>query len=136
MAAARRVRFVPLRGFKTSYRAYKNAAPTVKERLRIFNELKRRIPPALLPPEFRDHSLGGPLAGFKECHLADDVLLVYTHENDKVSLYRVCSHDELYNPAFTKDMRKKRSEEIERAKLEKKEKQKQARHSGRSPKGR
>ena len=61
----------------------------------IFNHNKRAIPPIPLPAEMKDHKLSGPLKGISECHLAADVLLLYTHKDDDVRLLRVCSHDEI-----------------------------------------
>jgi addiction module RelE/StbE family toxin len=43
----------------------------------------------------KDHKLDGKLKGIKECHLAADILLVYTHENDAVDLLDVCRHSGL-----------------------------------------
>jgi len=64
----------------------------------VFNEYKRETPPKPLPLEMRDHSLSGRLAGIRECHLDDDVLLLYTHKDNVVSLLLVCAHDDLCGP--------------------------------------
>jgi len=34
-----------------------------------------------LPPSCRDHALSGPYAGFRECHVKPDWLLVYSIDN-------------------------------------------------------
>lgn len=39
--------------------------------------------------------LTGALKGIRECHLAGDILLLYTHSSDDIRLLRVCSHDEI-----------------------------------------
>lgn len=43
----------------------------------------------------RDHSLDGSLSWLRECHLDGNILLLYTHENDVVTLYRVCTHADI-----------------------------------------
>lgn len=45
----------------------------------------------------RDHSLSGNWAGFRECHIKSDLLLIYsTEEPDTLSLVRLGSHSELF----------------------------------------
>jgi len=63
--------------------------------MKAFNEAKRKIPPTPLPDWMWDHGLRGSLAGVEECHLANDVLLVYTHKDDVVTLLDCCTHEEL-----------------------------------------
>jgi len=51
-----------------------------------------------LPPEKRDHSLGGPWVGYRECHIQPDFLLIYK-KNDKsnsIHFERVGTHSELF----------------------------------------
>lgn len=67
----------------------------MRERMRIFNEYKRQIPPRDLPGDMKDHMLKGPLAGIRECHLASDAVLLYTHNNDVVHMLLVCAHAEI-----------------------------------------
>jgi hypothetical protein len=40
----------------------------------------------------RDHVLGGSLKGIREGHLDEDVLLLYAHADDVVTLLLVCEH--------------------------------------------
>ena len=54
------------------------------------------IIPAALPPQNRDHTLSGNWAGYKECHLAPDWLLIYRVEGDALMLYRTGSHADLF----------------------------------------
>lgn len=51
-----------------------------------------------LPPEYRDHSLGGNYSGYRECHIRPDWLLVYkiTEEILILTLYRTGSHSDLF----------------------------------------
>ena len=52
-----------------------------------------------LPDEYRDHSLAGKkYAGYRECHVEPDWLLVYkiTESVLILSLYRLGSHSDLF----------------------------------------
>jgi addiction module RelE/StbE family toxin len=92
----REVRFTAALGFKGQYRTYLAKFPEIAETIKTFNENKRKLPPEALPGKMRDHVLKGPLAGIRECHLAPDVLLLYTHEDDVVNMLYVCEHNDLY----------------------------------------
>ena len=50
-----------------------------------------------LPPQNRDHALSGNYAGFRECHIAPDWLLIYEISEDTLFLYltRTGSHSDL-----------------------------------------
>lgn len=93
-AQQRKVKFEVVEGFKRRYQRFLPDA-AVKKAMLDFNVAKRKIPPAPLDPKMRDHQLKGALAGISECHLAGDVLLLYTHKDDVVLLIDVCTHDEL-----------------------------------------
>jgi len=97
MAAARerRVQVNTAPGFKHRYRRFLKDNPEIKAAPRIFNERKHQIPPIDLPQDMWDHTLKGRLAGIRDCHLSDDVLLIYTHRDDVVNMIDVCSHKEL-----------------------------------------
>jgi|SRR5665213_2997847 len=103
----RKVRFVVLDGFKRTYQEFKDKSPEISGRVTEFNRVKRIIPPIPLDQKFQDHVLTGPLAGIRECHLAHDVLLLYTHADDLVTMFIICNHDDLHFPAFYSAMRKK-----------------------------
>jgi len=51
-----------------------------------------------LPEKNRDHELSGDYAGFRECHLAPDWLLIYrVHEGDLILyLMRTGTHSDLF----------------------------------------
>jgi hypothetical protein len=64
-----------------------------------FDRCKRAIPPQPLPGKMNDHKLGGPLKDFMECHLDDDVLLIYKPlPGGSIKLLRVCTHADLKGP--------------------------------------
>lgn len=51
-----------------------------------------------LDEKYRDHSLSGNLAGFRECHIKPDWLLIYLIENDVLTLTLVDtgSHSDIF----------------------------------------
>ena len=45
----------------------------------------------------RDHALGGDWAGYRECHLKPDLLLIYRKpDTNTIRLARLGSHSELF----------------------------------------
>ena len=50
------------------------------------------------PPEYRDHELVGDFAGFRECHIHPDWLLIYYIQRDRLVLVcaRTGSHSDLF----------------------------------------
>ena len=52
-----------------------------------------------LPEKFRDHNLTGDYAGFRECHLQPDWLLVYRIEERELILFlsRTGTHSDLFD---------------------------------------
>jgi mRNA interferase YafQ len=50
-----------------------------------------------LESRYRDHDLSGDWAGYRECHLKPDLLLIYqTSDSDTLRLARLGSHSELF----------------------------------------
>lgn len=51
-----------------------------------------------LPPKHRDHLLSGDYAGFRECHIQPDWLLIYLDEPELyvVTAIRTGSHSDLF----------------------------------------
>ena len=51
-----------------------------------------------LDEKYRDHSLSGKFAGFRECHIKPDWLLVYLIENDilTLTLVDIGSHSDIF----------------------------------------
>ncbi len=49
-----------------------------------------------IPAKFKLHRLKGDMAGYMECHIKDDILLLYIDGNDSVTLLRLASHDDLF----------------------------------------
>lgn len=51
-----------------------------------------------LDKKYRDHALVGNWAGFRECHIAPDWLLIYKIENAELSLFlfRTGTHSDIF----------------------------------------
>lgn len=51
-----------------------------------------------LPQRYRDHSLTGDYAGFRECHITPDWLLIYRISSNELILYltRTGTHSDLF----------------------------------------
>ena len=51
-----------------------------------------------LPEKFRDHELIGDYAGFRECHIQPDWLLVYRYYHEELILFllRTGTHSDLF----------------------------------------
>jgi mRNA interferase YafQ len=50
-----------------------------------------------LSPRYRDHDLSGNWAGYRECHVKPDLLLIYRKsDGDSLRLARLGSHSELF----------------------------------------
>jgi mRNA interferase YafQ len=81
-------------GFKASWKRFKT--DVVSDAMTEFDRCKRAVPPKALPGKMNDHNLTGPLKGFSECHLDDDVLLIYKPAaKGAIKLFRVCTHADI-----------------------------------------
>jgi mRNA interferase YafQ len=83
---------------------------------RDFRRLKRRLSPHVLdfetleyvfellqrgkslPEAFREHGLEGEYAGFTECHIDADWLLIYRLTRSAIVFHRTGTHRELFRP--------------------------------------
>ena len=52
--------------------------------------------PAILPLKNMDHCLTGNNAGYRECHVAPDWLLIYRQNEEELLLYRTGTHSDLF----------------------------------------
>ncbi len=52
--------------------------------------------PAPLPPKNKDHILSGNYAGYRECHIEPDWLLLYKQTNNELKLDRTGTHADLF----------------------------------------
>lgn len=49
-----------------------------------------------LDAKYRDHNLTVNWAGYRECHIKPDLLLIYSKSDDTLRLARLGSHSELF----------------------------------------
>lgn len=52
--------------------------------------------PDTLPPKNSDHNLTGNYAGYRECHIEPDWLLIYRIYGNELLLYRTGTHADLF----------------------------------------
>lgn len=61
----------------------------------VFELLQRGKP---LPEAFREHGLERDYAGFTECHVDADWLLIYRITRSRIAFHRTGTHRELFRP--------------------------------------
>lgn len=51
-----------------------------------------------LPPQYKDHALTGDMAGYRDCHIENDWLLLYAIKDDLLvlTLTRTGTHSDLF----------------------------------------
>lgn len=53
---------------------------------------------AALDPRYQDHALSGTWAGYRDCHVKPDLVLIYAKpDDDTLQLARLGSHSELFS---------------------------------------
>ena len=82
-------------GFKKDYKRIVKRGYNVSLLEEVIDQLANKIP---LAPKHRDHGLSGDYAGFRECHITPDWLLIYKVDNNELILYltRTGSHSDLF----------------------------------------
>jgi addiction module RelE/StbE family toxin len=85
--------------FKASWKKYLAINPQIKKAMSDFNDCKRASPPQRLPSKMSEHKLDGPLKGYMDCHLDDDIILIYKNlPGGIIKLLLVCRHEDLKGP--------------------------------------
>jgi mRNA interferase YafQ len=83
--------------FKRDYKREskgRHAATLDKDLIPVLNAL---VDDQLLEPRHRDHELTGDWAGYRECHVKPDLLLIYRKPDAAtLRLARLGSHSELF----------------------------------------
>jgi mRNA interferase YafQ len=82
-------------------RDYKRAKATPRHRMDLDSLVSSVVTQLLfdrgLPANIRDHALSGDWAGYRECHIKPDLLLIYRKPDpDTLRLARLGSHSELF----------------------------------------
>lgn len=84
----------PTSQYKKDYKRFKNQPKKIQSLFAILHKLANEIP---IPQENRPHPLKGQMAGYMECHIGSDFLLIwFDPETDVIDLVRLGSHSELF----------------------------------------
>lgn len=78
---------------KKDLKKYKHQKEVLLELQEIIELLAKK---RKLPAKQRDHNLTGNWVNYRECHVGNDVLLIYKVEDDILFLTRFGSHSELF----------------------------------------
>ncbi len=90
----------PTAKFKKELKKILNSGLRVKERKvtieYIFSLLQENKP---IPTDYRDHELILNWAGYRDCHIENDLILIYRIDlkNKVIELARIGTHSELFN---------------------------------------
>ncbi|MBA3237242.1 MAG: type II toxin-antitoxin system YafQ family toxin [Parachlamydiaceae bacterium] len=86
---------VPTKSFKKDLKKYQYKKDMVKELYDVISILTQEKP---LDPKNKDHNLVGNYVNYRECHVKNDVLLIYQVDKESNSLYlaRFGSHSEVF----------------------------------------
>ena len=49
-----------------------------------------------LPEKYKDHALSGNWKGFRDCHIKNDLVLIYHVNNEGLTLVRLNTHSEVF----------------------------------------
>lgn len=84
----------PTTQYKKDYKRFHNNPKKLAKLMVVLNMLQSEIP---IPAEYDPHMLTGNYAGFMECHIEGDFLLIwFDREVDQIDLVRLGSHSELF----------------------------------------
>lgn len=81
--------------FKKDYKKAIKRGVDVNEVNKVINMLANEI---LLPAQYKDHALNGEYTGYRECHVQNDLLLVYKIEKNilTLTLAYIGTHSDLF----------------------------------------
>ncbi|MDH2997176.1 addiction module toxin RelE [Pasteurellaceae bacterium LFhippo2] len=63
------------------------------EMIDVMYLLQNELP---LPEKYRDHALTGNWDGFRDCHIKNDLVLIYQIREDEIYLARLNTHSEVF----------------------------------------
>ena len=86
-------RFKPSSKFRKQYKKLNQKEKEITKK--IINKLLNN---EILESKYKDHKLIGKYAGFRECHIKPDLLLIYKKENNALILLCIAigSHSDLF----------------------------------------
>lgn len=81
--------------FKKDFKTIQKRGYDITELTRVVEFLCNEVP---LPAKYKDHILKGEYAGFHECHIKPDWLLIYDISEDTITLTltRTGTHSDLF----------------------------------------
>ena len=80
--------------FKKDLKRYKNNAGKISKLFSVLQLLERD---GMVPSENKPHILQGEYAGFRECHIENDFLLIRIDEKiNEIRLVRLGTHSDLF----------------------------------------
>ncbi|MFA5001083.1 MAG: type II toxin-antitoxin system YafQ family toxin [Candidatus Paceibacterota bacterium] len=87
------------RDFEKSFKKIKLAGLLVKKGVRVEFVIETLALGKKLAPKYKDHQLRGELKGYREYHLASDLLLIYKIEEEEslLILVEIGSHAQVFN---------------------------------------
>lgn len=84
----------PTTQYKKDYKRFRNNPKKIEKLMLILNMLQSETP---VPAEYCPHMLTGNYAGYMECHIEGDFLLIwFDRETDQIDLVRLGSHSNLF----------------------------------------
>lgn len=84
----------PSTKYKKDYKRFRNNPKKVRELLEVLYMLENEMP---IPSEYNPHMLTGNYAGYMECHIEGDFLLIwFDPATDEIDLVRLGSHSDLF----------------------------------------
>ncbi len=78
-------------------RSYKKLQLSDKDEQAFIDIAYKLLNGIALDSKYRDHTLVGEYAQYRECHIKPDLLLIYKIEDDIVKLVDIGSHSELFD---------------------------------------
>ncbi len=87
------MRVVQPSSFKKDIKRMKKRGKDLKKLKVVINHLVTQEP---LPERYKDHSLSGNWAGWRDCHIEPDWLLLYKPTEDELILGQTGTHADLF----------------------------------------
>lgn len=78
-------------------RSYKKLQLSDKDEQAFIDIAYKLLNGITLDSKYRDHTLVGEYAQYRECHIKPDLLLIYKIEDGTVKLVDIGSHSELFD---------------------------------------
>ncbi len=78
------LKIITIKQFKKDIKRFLHKKPILKE---LESVIKKLANEEILDARFKDHLLIGNWAGYRECHIRGDLILVYKIDNEEKALY-------------------------------------------------